>query len=95
MFKCMISNQRETDDQHKVKYFCRDRSCKMGISADVQSRWVYNGRFALYDDGNSRFFTVFIRNLSTEDYGQYTCGNNQTWNLYVTLGESRGTCDTL
>ncbi|CAM4455130.1 unnamed protein product [Leuciscus chuanchicus] len=89
MFKCMISNQRETDDQHKGKYFCRNRRCKMGISTDVQSQWVYNGRFALYDDENSRFFTVFIRNINREDYGEYTCGNNQTWNHYVTLVVSK------
>ncbi|XDV16845.1 hypothetical protein PO909_016372, partial [Leuciscus waleckii] len=90
MFECMISNQRKTDDQHKGKYFCRDRGCKMAISTDVQRRWVYNGRFALYDDENSRFFTVFIRNLSREDYGEYTCGNNQTWSHIVTLVESKG-----
>ncbi|CAM4455187.1 unnamed protein product [Leuciscus chuanchicus] len=98
MFKCMISNQRETDDQHKGKYFCRDRSSEILtpplrsyalISTDVQSRWVYNGRFALYDDGNSRFFTVFIRNINREDDGDYTYGNNQTWNQYVTLVESK------
>ncbi|CAM4454824.1 unnamed protein product [Leuciscus chuanchicus] len=88
MFKCMYKNQRKTDEQHKGKYFCRDRSCKMGISTDVQRRWVYNGRFALYDDENSRFFTVFIRNLSREDDGEYTCGN-QTRNHNVKLVEKK------
>ncbi|XP_048051516.1 polymeric immunoglobulin receptor-like [Megalobrama amblycephala] len=70
MFKCMISNQRETNEQHKGK---------VGISTEIQHRWDYNGRFTLYDDENSRFFTVFIRNLSREDHGKYTCGNNQKW----------------
>ncbi|ROL54806.1 Ras-related C3 botulinum toxin substrate 1 [Anabarilius grahami] len=74
MFKCMYKNE---NDQHKEKHFCRDRSCKMGISTELQNRWNYNGRFALYDDENSRFFTVFIRNLSIEDHGEYTCGNTQ------------------
>ncbi|XDV16840.1 hypothetical protein PO909_016370 [Leuciscus waleckii] len=89
MFKCMYKKESKTNDQHKVKYFCRDRSCKMAISTDFQSRWVYNGRFALYDDENSRFFTVFIRNLNREDDGEYTCGNNQTWSHNVTLVESK------
>ncbi|XP_048051513.1 polymeric immunoglobulin receptor-like [Megalobrama amblycephala] len=89
MFKCMISNQRETNEQRKGKYFCRDRSCKMGISTEIQNRWVYNGRFALYDDGNSRFFTVFIRNLSREDHGDYICGNTQKWSRDVKLKENR------
>ncbi|XP_067259344.1 polymeric immunoglobulin receptor-like isoform X2 [Chanodichthys erythropterus] len=74
MFKCLYKKQ---NDQHKGKYFCRDRSCKIGISSELQRRWDYNGRFALYDDGNSRFFTVFIRNLNGEDDGKYACGNNQ------------------
>ncbi|KAK9981788.1 hypothetical protein ABG768_001312 [Culter alburnus] len=74
MFKCTYKKQ---NDQRKGKYFCRNRSCQMGISTKLQHRWVYNGSFALYDDGNSRFFTVFIRNLSREDDGKYACGNNQ------------------
>jgi len=96
MFKCMYKNKRNTDDPHEEKYFCRDKSCKMGIiSTDVQSRWVYNGRFALYDDENSRFFTVFIRNLTIEDDGEYTCGNNHTWSPDVKLVVKRGMCDIL
>ncbi|XP_051737940.1 polymeric immunoglobulin receptor-like isoform X12 [Ctenopharyngodon idella] len=90
MFKCPYQN-----DQHKEKRFCRDRSCKMGISTELQRHWVYNGRFALYDDENSRFFTVFIRNLSREDDGEYTCGNNQTWSRDVELKvNSESRCGT-
>ncbi|KAK9981789.1 hypothetical protein ABG768_001313 [Culter alburnus] len=74
MFKCTYKKQ---NDQHKGKYFCRNRSCQMGISTKLQHHWDYNGSFTLYDDGNSRFFTVFIRNLSREDDGKYACGNNQ------------------
>ncbi|KAK9981780.1 hypothetical protein ABG768_001304 [Culter alburnus] len=86
MFKCPYKKQ---NDQHKEKYFCRDRSCKMGISSELQRRWYYNGRFALYDDENSRFFTVFIRNLSREDDGKYTCGDNQKWSHDVDLEVNR------
>ncbi|XP_039540128.1 polymeric immunoglobulin receptor-like [Pimephales promelas] len=90
MFKCMYKNESKTDDPHKEKYFCKDRSCKMAIiSTDIQSRWVYKGRFALYDDENSRFFTVFIRNLTIEDEWEYICGNNQTWSRNVKLVVSR------
>uniref|UniRef100_A0A9J7YGV8 Ig-like domain-containing protein n=1 Tax=Cyprinus carpio carpio TaxID=630221 RepID=A0A9J7YGV8_CYPCA len=97
MFKCMYKsdeqhnstplNQRESNDQLKGKYFCRNRNrdCKPGISTELQRRWVNNERFALYDDENSRFFTVFIRNLSREDDGRYTCGNNQKWSRDVEL----------
>ncbi|XP_048051139.1 CMRF35-like molecule 6 [Megalobrama amblycephala] len=95
MFKCMISNQKKTEEQRKGNFFCRRRSCISGISSELQRRWVYNGRFALYDDGNSRFFTVFIRNLSREDDGKYACGNNQKWSRDVDLKVNRGTCDTL
>ncbi|ROL54804.1 Polymeric immunoglobulin receptor [Anabarilius grahami] len=82
MFKCMYKNE---NDQHKEKYFCRDRSCKMGINTEIQNRWVHKERFALYDDENSRFFTVFIKNLRIEDEWEYTCGNNQTWKHHVDL----------
>ncbi|XP_048051511.1 polymeric immunoglobulin receptor-like [Megalobrama amblycephala] len=79
MFKCMISNQRKTEKQHKGNFFSRQEGNISGISTEIQRHWVYNGRFTLYDDENSRFFTVFIRNLSREDHGKYTCGNNQKW----------------
>ncbi|XP_048051515.1 polymeric immunoglobulin receptor-like [Megalobrama amblycephala] len=92
MFKCLYKNQ---NDQHKGKYFCRDRNCKVGISSKLQNRWDYNGRFVLYDDENSRFFTVFIKNLSREDHGKYTCGNTQKWKHDVDLEVNRGMCDTL
>uniref|UniRef100_A0A9J8AV76 Ig-like domain-containing protein n=1 Tax=Cyprinus carpio carpio TaxID=630221 RepID=A0A9J8AV76_CYPCA len=95
MLKCMYKsdeqhnstplNQRESNDQFKGKYFCRNRDCKPGISTELQRRWVNNERFTLYDDENSRFFTVFIRNLSREDAGKYTCGNNQKWSRDVEL----------
>ncbi|KTF93048.1 hypothetical protein cypCar_00032114 [Cyprinus carpio] len=85
MFKC----PNKSNDQHKGKYFCRDRDCTTGISTETQHRWVHDGRFSLYDDENSRFFTVFIRNLSIEDDSVYTCGNNQTWSHDVTLVVNR------
>ncbi|XP_026053600.1 polymeric immunoglobulin receptor-like [Carassius auratus] len=85
MFKCTY----KPNDQHKGKYFCRDRDCRTGISTETQRSWVYKGRFSLYDDEDSRFFTVFIRNLSREDDGEYTCGNNQTWSHDVKLVVNR------
>ncbi|KAF4119219.1 hypothetical protein G5714_001270 [Onychostoma macrolepis] len=91
MFKCTY----KSNDQHKVKYFCRNRDCTTGISTETWRRWVNNGRFALYDDENSRFFTVFIRNLSRDDDGEYTCGNNQKWKHDVVVQLNSGMYDTL
>ncbi len=91
MFKCTY----KSNDQHKGKYFCRNRDCTPGISTEIQHHWVYNGRFALYDDENSRFFTVFIRNLSRDDDGEYTCGNNQKWKHDVEVQVNSGMYDTL
>ncbi|XP_059410905.1 polymeric immunoglobulin receptor-like isoform X2 [Carassius carassius] len=85
MFKCMKTNKRESSDQFKGKYFCRNRDCTTGISTETRHRWVYNERFALYDDENRGFFSVFIRKLSREDAGKYTCGNNQEWSHIVDL----------
>ncbi|XP_048051015.1 polymeric immunoglobulin receptor-like [Megalobrama amblycephala] len=91
MFKCTYKNQ---NDQHEGKYFCRDENCKVGISSKLQNRWDYNGRFALYDDENSRFFTVFFKNLSREDHGKYTCGNTQKWSRDVDLEVKKESCGT-
>ncbi|XP_052475529.1 polymeric immunoglobulin receptor [Carassius gibelio] len=92
MFNCTY----KSNDQHKGKYFCRDRDCRTGISTETQRSWVYKGRFSLYDDEDSRFFTVFIRNLSREDDGEYTCGNNQTWSHDVKLvvNKTSSSCGT-
>uniref|UniRef100_A0A8C2DAR3 Ig-like domain-containing protein n=1 Tax=Cyprinus carpio TaxID=7962 RepID=A0A8C2DAR3_CYPCA len=96
MFKCMNSHKRTSYDQFKGKYFCRNRDCKPGISTELQRRWVNNRRFSLYDDENSRFFTVFIRNLSREDDGRYTCGNNQKWSRDVDfrVNKNSSSCGT-
>uniref|UniRef100_A0A673KTE3 Ig-like domain-containing protein n=1 Tax=Sinocyclocheilus rhinocerous TaxID=307959 RepID=A0A673KTE3_9TELE len=91
MFKCTY----KSNDQHKIKYICRNRNCTTSISTETQRGWVNNGRFSLYGDENSRFFTVFIRNLSREDDGEYTCGNNQEWSHDVTLVVNRSAYDTL
>ncbi|XP_026120483.1 polymeric immunoglobulin receptor-like isoform X2 [Carassius auratus] len=89
MFKCMKTNKSESSDQFKGKYFCRNRDCRTGISTEIQHRWVYNERFALYDDENRGFFSVFIRKLSREDDGKYSCGNNQEWSHDVDLVVNR------
>ncbi|KAL2078747.1 hypothetical protein ACEWY4_026432 [Coilia grayii] len=34
------------------------------------------GRYSLYHDSANRYFTVTIRNLSSEDAGAYRCGPN-------------------
>ncbi|XP_026120859.1 polymeric immunoglobulin receptor-like [Carassius auratus] len=85
MIKCTKTNQRDSSVQLKGKYFCRDRDCKPGISTETRHHRVNNKRFALYDNKNSRFFSVFIRKLSREDAGKYTCGNNQEWSRDVEL----------
>ncbi|XP_052473595.1 polymeric immunoglobulin receptor-like [Carassius gibelio] len=92
MFNCTY----KSNDQHKGKYFCSDRDCRTGISTETQRSWVYKGRFSLYDDEDSRFFTVFIRNLGIEDKGKYTCGNNQTWrhNITLVVNKTSSSCGT-
>ncbi len=97
MFKCMISDQKKSNDHHKGKYFCRNGNgdCTPGVSTKLQCRWVNNGRFNLYDDENSGFFTVFIRSLSREDDGKYTCGDNQKWSRGVELKVNNSKSDSL
>lgn len=95
MFKCMISDQKKSNNHHKGKYFCRNGDCTTGVSTEHQRRWVNNGRFNLYDDENSGFFTVFIRRLSREDDGNYKCGDNQKWKHDVKLKVNNSKSDSL
>ncbi|XP_059411062.1 polymeric immunoglobulin receptor-like [Carassius carassius] len=96
MFKCMNPNKRESSDQFKGKYFCRNRDCTTGISTETRHWWVNNERFALYDDENRGFFSVFIRKLSREDDGKYKCGNNQEWshNVDLVVNNNSSSCGT-
>ncbi len=93
MFKCLYPKQY--NDHHKGKYFCRNGDCTPGVSTELQRCWVSNGRFNLYDDENSGFFTVFIRSLSREDDGKYTCGDNQKWSRDVELKVNNSKSDSL
>ncbi|XP_051560098.1 polymeric immunoglobulin receptor-like isoform X2 [Myxocyprinus asiaticus] len=92
IFKCMYKKKYQFDSQRKGKYFYRnDTSTEVG-STDVQDEWVHKGRLSLYDDKNGGFFKVFLRNLSKEDHGKYTCGQHQSWSHNVELKLSNYSC---
>lgn len=90
LFKCVYSNQKKSDVENNEAYFSRDNPYEMGINTKLQHRWDHNSRFALYDDENSQFFLVFIKNLSREDVGKYTCGHSHKWNHNVQLEVESG-----
>ncbi|XP_067260306.1 polymeric immunoglobulin receptor-like [Chanodichthys erythropterus] len=62
-----------------VKYFCKGQwsDCTDQIKTDIKDKWVYNGRFSLYDDTRSEVFTVTIRDLREQDSDTYWCGTER------------------
>ncbi|KAK3505792.1 hypothetical protein QTP70_019910, partial [Hemibagrus guttatus] len=44
-----------------------------GIKHQI-SEWSHDGRFSIHDNRRAGFFSVFIRELITEDTGSYGCG---------------------
>ncbi|KAK3518292.1 hypothetical protein QTP86_003759, partial [Hemibagrus guttatus] len=43
------------------------------IRTKPDSEWSHDGRFSIHDNRSAGFFSVFIRELNTEDTGTYAC----------------------
>ncbi|XP_060776041.1 polymeric immunoglobulin receptor-like isoform X2 [Neoarius graeffei] len=66
----------EDEDKDKPKSFCKNRAdqqCFNQITTKLNSEWSNDGRFSIHDNRSSGFFSVFIRELITEDTGTYSC----------------------
>ncbi|XP_053492999.1 polymeric immunoglobulin receptor-like isoform X2 [Ictalurus furcatus] len=66
------------EDEYKYKYksFCKMGShqwCFNRITTKLHSEWSHDGRFSIHDNRSAGFFSVFIRELITEDTGTYAC----------------------
>ncbi|KAM9482299.1 polymeric immunoglobulin receptor [Clarias gariepinus] len=71
-----IKCRYEDKYKDKIKSFCKietDHSCLNQIRTKLNSEWSHDGRFSVHDDRSSGFFSVFIRELITEDTGTYAC----------------------
>lgn len=45
----------------------------ISTSALPNSEWSHDGRFSIHDNRTAGFFSVFIREMITEDTGAYAC----------------------
>lgn len=43
------------------------------IRTKQNSEWAHDGRFSIHDNRTAAFFSVFIREMITEDTGTYAC----------------------
>ncbi|XP_050959864.1 polymeric immunoglobulin receptor [Labeo rohita] len=67
-----------------AKYFCKgqkpnilqNKRCSDLIKTEEKEKWVYEGRFSLYDDTSAAVFIVTIRDLSEQDSGTYQCASD-------------------
>ncbi|GAA6084885.1 polymeric immunoglobulin receptor-like [Tachysurus ichikawai] len=63
--------------KYQTKAFCKittDKWTLKEICTKTNSEWSHKGRFSIHDNRSAGFFSVFIRELNTEDSGTYTCG---------------------
>ncbi|XP_043103381.1 polymeric immunoglobulin receptor-like [Puntigrus tetrazona] len=76
-----ITCRYETQYRNNAKYFCRGQNpgCSDLIKTEEKDRWVYSGRFSLYDNTSAAVFTVNIRDLREEDSGTYWCAADISW----------------
>ncbi|KAK3556781.1 hypothetical protein QTP70_018414, partial [Hemibagrus guttatus] len=72
-----IKCRYEDEYKDKTKSFCKIRTnqlCLNQIQTKQISEWSHDGRFSIHDNRRAGFFSVFIRELITEDTGSYGCG---------------------
>ncbi|KAM9482297.1 polymeric immunoglobulin receptor-like [Clarias gariepinus] len=66
----------EDEYKDKIKSFCKietDQRCSNQIKTNTKRLWAHNGRFSIHDNKSAGFFSVFMRELVTEDTGTYAC----------------------
>ncbi|KAF4078855.1 hypothetical protein AMELA_G00186240 [Ameiurus melas] len=71
-----IKCRYEDEYKDKPKSFCKmgtHQWCFNGITTKLNSEWSHDGRFSIQDNRSAGFFSVFIRELITEDTGTYAC----------------------
>ncbi|KAG7326203.1 hypothetical protein KOW79_009604 [Hemibagrus wyckioides] len=72
-----IKCRYEDEYKDKPKYFCKIRTsqwCFNQVHTKWNSEWSHDGRFSIHDNRSAGYFSVFIRELITEDTGSYRCG---------------------
>ncbi|XP_060774466.1 polymeric immunoglobulin receptor-like [Neoarius graeffei] len=71
-----IKCRYEDEYKDKPKAFCKiktDQWCFKHISTEPTHEWAHDGRFSIHDTRSAGFFSVFIREPTTEDTGVYAC----------------------
>ncbi|XP_072513368.1 polymeric immunoglobulin receptor-like isoform X2 [Salminus brasiliensis] len=77
-----ISCKYPQSSSSKPKFLCRrvgSADCNYKASVKESRRWIKEGKFSLYDEGENQTFTVSINNLTNEDSGEYWCGAESDW----------------
>ncbi|MCJ8729845.1 hypothetical protein PDJAM_G00111030 [Pangasius djambal] len=71
-----IKYRYEDEYKYKPKFFCKIGThewCFNRITTKLNSQMAWDGRFSIHDYRRAGFFSVFIRELITEDTGIYAC----------------------
>ncbi|KAK3557460.1 hypothetical protein QTP70_027747, partial [Hemibagrus guttatus] len=72
-----IKCRYEDEYKDKTKSFCKigtNQLCFDQVRTKWNSEWSHDGRFSIHNSRSAGFFSVFIRELITEDTGSYVCG---------------------
>ncbi|XP_053492955.1 polymeric immunoglobulin receptor-like [Ictalurus furcatus] len=65
------------------KFLCKTRlqsaPCSYKESVKESRKYVNEGKFSLYDDGETQMLTVSIRNVTEQDSAEHWCGAEAAW----------------
>ncbi|XP_058258704.1 polymeric immunoglobulin receptor-like isoform X2 [Hemibagrus wyckioides] len=72
-----IKCRYEDEYKDKPKSFCKigtNQLCLNRVTTKPDSEWTHDDRFSIHNSRSAGYFSVFIRELITEDTGSYGCG---------------------
>ncbi|XP_053492997.1 polymeric immunoglobulin receptor-like [Ictalurus furcatus] len=76
---CKYPESLRSDPKFLCKTRLKDSACFYKESVNESRKYVNEGKFSLYDDGETQMLTVSIRNVTEQDSGEYWCGAEAAW----------------
>ncbi|XP_053492969.1 polymeric immunoglobulin receptor-like [Ictalurus furcatus] len=76
---CKYPQSLRSDPKFLCKTRLQDSACSYKESVEESRKYVNEGEFSLYDDGETQMLTVSIRNVTEQDSGEYWCGAEAAW----------------
>ncbi|XP_053492457.1 polymeric immunoglobulin receptor-like [Ictalurus furcatus] len=76
---CKYPESLRSDSKFLCKTGLQRAACSYKASVKESRKYVNEGKFSLYDDGETQMLTVSIRSVTEQDSGEYWCGAEADW----------------